>query len=106
MLGRRDVCVPSADDFATACAACRGVPSTGMMALRFVTGRLRFDRLTVTGFSFFRGRRHYFHEPGSPGPHHDFEQERRLAAELLLPLLRAGRASCDPVLRDDLERAA
>lgn len=105
-LGRREVCVPSPASFRAACAACRAVPSTGMMALRFVLSHLRFDRLFVTGFSFFNGSAHYFGEPGSPGPHHDFSRERRLVAESLLPLVREGRAACDPVLHDDLERAA
>lgn len=105
-LSRREVSVPSSRGFEEACADCRAVPSTGLMAIRFVLGHLRFDRLFVTGYSFFRGPEHYFHEAGSPGKLHDFTRERDLVAAVLLPLVHSGRAACDPVLRDDLERAA
>lgn len=105
-LSRREVSVPSATDFEEACADCRAVPSTGLMAIRFAVRHLRFDRLFVTGYSFFRGPEHYFREPRSPGNLHDFSREREVVASLLLPLLRSGRAACDPLLRADLERAA
>jgi len=104
-LARREVYAPSLAEFAAAAAACRAVPSTGLMAIRFVLDHLRFDRLLVTGFSFFRGPEHYFGEAGAPRTVHDFDRERSLVAQLLLPLVRSGRASCDPRLRDDLERA-
>lgn len=108
-LDRRRAFVPSAAAFASASAACGAVPSTGMMALRFVLEHVPFRRLFVTGYSFFAepaGVTHYFHGPASPGTRHDFTRERSLAAAALLPLMRAGRAACDPLLRADLERAA
>lgn len=108
-LGRRRAFVPSAASFAAASAACGATPSTGMMALRFVLEHLPFQRLFVTGYSFFAaptGAAHYFAGPASPGTRHDFARERVLAAATLLPLLRDGRAACDPLLRADLERAA
>lgn len=105
-LSRREVSVPSATAFEEACADCGAVPSTGLMAIRFVLGHLRFDRLFVTGYSFFRGPEHYFREARSPGKLHDFRRERRVVASMLLPLVRSGRAACDPLLLDDLERAA
>jgi hypothetical protein len=105
-LGRRDVSVPSDAEFAAACAACRAMPSTGLMALRFVLAHLRFDRLFLTGFSFFQGPEHYFAHAGSPPTHHDFQRERSLVAAHVLPLVRTGRAACDPLLRAELERAA
>lgn len=105
-LGRREVSVPSNAEFAAACTACRAMPSTGLMALRFTSAHLRFKRLFVTGFSFFQGPAHYFGHPGSPPTHHDFQRERSLVAALLLPLVRAGRAACDPLLHAELERDA
>lgn len=105
-LSRREVSVPSATEFAAACAACHAVPSTGLMAVWFVLRHLRFDRLFVTGYSFFRGPEHYFQDQASSGKLHDFAQERRLVARLLMPLVRAGRAACDPQLLDDLRTAA
>lgn len=105
-LSRREVCVPSTADFTAACAACRAVPSTGLMALWFVLHHLRFERLFVTGFSFFRGTAHYFRGGRSSGYLHDFARERQLVATLLAPLLDRGVATCDPVLTHDLRAAA
>jgi hypothetical protein len=105
-LSRRAVWVPSTADFTAACAACRAVPSTGLMALWFVLHHLRFDRLFVTGFSFFHGSPHYFPGERSSGHLHDFARERQLVATWLAPLLDRGVATCDPVLTDDLRAAA
>lgn len=105
-LGRREVATPSAADFEEACAVCRAVPSTGLMAILFAIRYLRFERLFVTGFSFFRGREHYFNEPGAARTLHDFDRERTVVAGLLRPLIRAGRVDCDPCMLDELARAA
>ncbi|MEI7780617.1 MAG: glycosyltransferase family 29 protein [Planctomycetota bacterium] len=105
-LARSEVSVPSSAAFAAACVACGAVPSTGLMALRFVVQHLRFERLFVTGYSFFRGPEHYFGAAGAAGKYHDFARERGLVAALLLPLVRSGRAGVDPILHEDLERAA
>lgn len=105
-LARREVCVPSTADFTAACTACRAVPSTGLMALWFVLHHLTFERLFVTGFSFFRGSPHYFRGERSSGHLHDFARERQLVAAWLTPLLDRGVATCDPVLANDLRAAA
>jgi hypothetical protein len=106
LLGRRDVSVPSATEFAAACDTCRAVPSTGMMAVRFALRHLRFERLFITGYSFFRGGGHYFPNLRSSGKLHDFRRERRLLASLLVPLLDSGRVRADPLLDEDLRAAA
>lgn len=104
-LSRREVYVPSGTEFSAAAEACQAVPSTGLMAIRFVLAHLRFDRLFITGFSFFHGPEHYFAGARSPGTCHDFVRERNLVAQLLRPLLRSGQAACDPLLSADLGRA-
>jgi hypothetical protein len=104
-LDRREVYVPSLEIFVEACNDCRAVPSTGFMALLFALRQLRFSRLLVTGFSFFRGREHYFNQPGAPRPRHDFERERLLVASMLMPLVAEGSVRTDKVMRDDLASA-
>jgi hypothetical protein len=104
-LGRQDLYVPSLQDFLDACAICRAAPSTGFMAILFALRHLRWSRLFVTGFSFFRGAEHYFEGPSAPRPRHDFERERVLVAGLLLPLIAAGNVDVDAVMRADLLEA-
>jgi hypothetical protein len=105
-LAGRDVYVPSLETFLAACSDCRAVPSTGFMAVCFVLRHLRWNRLFVTGFSFFRGAEHYFGEEAAPRPRHDFDRERQLFAGLLLPLVAAGTVRLDVVMQRDLVEAA
>ncbi len=104
-LDRRDVYVPSLKTFFEACNSCQAVPSTGFMAILFALRHLRWNRLLVTGFSFFRGREHYFNQPGAPRPRHDFERERLLVASMLMPLVAEGGVRTDTVMHDDIAEA-
>jgi hypothetical protein len=104
-LDRREVFVPSLGTFFGACNTCQAVPSTGFMAILFALQYLRWNRLLVTGFSFFRGREHYFNQPGAPRPRHDFERERLLVASMLMPLVADGGVRTDTVMQDDIAEA-
>jgi hypothetical protein len=97
-LARHEVFVPSEEEFHHARALSGGAPSTGFMALRLALGHLRWRRIFLTGFSFFRGREHYFGDEAAPRPRHDFERERYVFAEALLPLIGEGRASVDAIM--------
>lgn len=105
-LDRQGLYVPSLDMFLEAYDTCRAVPSTGFMAILFALHHLRRNRLFVTGFSFFRGREHYFNEPGAPRPRHDFDSERVVLARLLLPLIGEGTVRTDATMHKDLVEAA
>ena len=105
-LGRKGVYVPSLYRFREACQACRAAPSTGFMAIMFTLHHLRWRRLYVTGFSFFRGREHYFAGLAAPRPRHDFDRERLVLAGMLLPLIEAGTVITDALLHQDLLEVA
>ena len=105
-LGRREAYVPSPEAFRDACTRCGAVPSTGFMAIEFVLRHLRCRSVFVTGFSFFRGREHYFDGVSSPRPRHDFDRERLVLASVLSPLIAAGGVRLDTMMARHLEEAA
>lgn len=105
-LKRQAVYTPSSTAFTEACLACRAVPSTGFMAILFALHHLRWSQLFITGFSFFRGREHYFNEPGAPRPRHDFERERPVIARMLMPLIVEGSLRVDRAMHNDLVEAS
>jgi hypothetical protein len=105
-LRRREVYVPSPEAFRDACARCGAVPSSGFMAIEFVLRYLRCRSVFITGFSFFRGREHYFDGVSSPPTRHDFNQERLVLAGLLSPLAAGGSVRTDAVMARLLKEAA
>ena len=100
---RNDVYVPEWDALSAWVQQWGCFPSTGMMAALFALRYLGGARLYFTGFSFFQGGAHYFHDQPASARNHNFVQERKCLQMLLAPHVASGRIVIDPIMQDLLQ---
>lgn len=103
---RTDVFVPQWGVFFDWVRQWGSFPSTGMMATLFALNFLKWEKLYMTGFSFFQNSLHYFKDqPASPRDH-NFVNEQKCLQTLLAPDVASGRVVLDPVMLDLLKLPA
>jgi hypothetical protein len=108
-LGRREVFVPSLDWFLDRIADLGRYPTTGTCGILLILEHLLevCGPVFVTGFSFFRGRSHYFSDAVVDSSlNHDVEREAQLVGKRLLPHINSARIRVDPVMTSIFGRTA
>jgi hypothetical protein len=105
-MGRREVFVPGTEYFTAARQQIGRYPTTGAMALLLSLDVLlpACGSLFVTGFSFFEGRGHYFHDQPVTAANHDPARERQWLCERLAPHVASGRVRLDEQMAAQLTR--
>ena len=96
-LKRRQVFVPDWDYFLAKKELTGKYPTSGAMAIFLATDLLasRCRSIYLTGFSFFRGRSHYFSDQTVTPRNHNVEREEAVIREQLRPLVAAGKITLD-----------
>lgn len=97
-LRQRVVYVPSLSWFETQIGLIGRYPSTGACGIFLILQHLLpvCGTVSITGFSFFQCRSHYFsHDDVDPNTNHDAASEQALIRQRLLPHLRSGRVAVD-----------
>lgn len=103
-LERRQVFVPDWDFFLALKQQLGKYPTTGAMAVLLATNILsRVCRsIYFTGFSFFRGKSHYFRDQQTVPRNHDMQREEEVVRELLRPHVAAQKVLLDPQMSAQL----
>lgn len=97
--------VPDWDFFLAKKSLTGKYPTSGAMAIFLATEFLatRCRSIYLTGFSFFRGRSHYFSEQTVAPRNHDVEREEAVIRDQLRPLVAAGRVQLDERMAEQLD---
>lgn len=96
-LQRRQAYVPDWNYFLQHKQSIGKYPTSGAMAILLATEFLSrvCQSIYLTGFSFFRGRSHYFTDEQITPRNHDVDREEHLICELLRPYIAAGKITLD-----------
>jgi len=99
-LKRKEVFAPAEAYFAEKCRQIGRYPTTGAMAIFLAMEHLLpvCSSVSITGFSFFAGRSHYFSDRDVVPTNHDMQAERAVLQEVLAPHLTSGRVTLDPIM--------
>ena len=102
---RQEAFVPDEHYFLAAREEIGRYPSTGAMAILLAIDYLlpRCGPVSITGFSFFQGRSHYFSSRAVDPRNHDPEHERALLRRRLAPHLATGRVRVDDEMARQLQ---
>lgn len=96
--------VPAWDYFLAKKGLTGKYPTSGAMAIFLATEFLapRCRSIYLTGFSFFRGKSHYFSEQTISPRNHDMEREEGVLRDQLQPLVNTGKIKLDKQIAEQL----
>ncbi len=99
-MGCDEVFVPPTAYMSALYQQLRASPTTGAMTILLITDVLResVGQVLVAGFSFYKGRSHYYSDKQVVPEMHAPTDERAMLAEQMRELVEAGRVTLDPVM--------